>query len=66
MESIGKLVSRYLKGSLNIGLKFDALDQKLVDLIGFTEADWAVGIVERKSIPGYVFQICGGTVSWRS
>ncbi len=61
-----KRVLRYIKGSLNVGLKFDASDQKSVDVIGFTDADWAGDIVERKSTSGYVFQICGGTVSWRS
>ena len=59
-------VLRYIKGSLNIGLKFDASYQTPVDVIGFTDADWAGDVVERKSTSGYVFQICGGTVSWRS
>ena len=60
-----KRVLRYIKGSLNVGLKF-ASCQTYVDVIGFTDADWAGDVVERKSTSGYVFQICGGTVSWRS
>ena len=61
-----KRVLRYIKGSLNVGLKFDASNQTYVDVVGFTDADWAGDVVERKSTSGYVFQICGGTVSWRS
>ena len=61
-----KRVLRYIKGSLNVGLKFDASNQTSVDVIVFSDADWAGDIVERKSTSGYVFQICGGTVSWRS
>ena len=61
-----KRVQRYIKRSLNVGLKFDASNQTSVDVIGFTDADWAGDIIERKSTSGYVFQICGGAVSWRS
>ena len=61
-----KRVLRYIKGSLNVGLKFDASSQTAVDVIGFTDADWAGDVDERKSTSGYVFRICGGTISWRS
>ena len=61
-----KRVIRYIKGSLSVGLKFDASSKNSVNVIGFTDADWAGNITERKSTSVYAFQLCGGTISWRS
>ena len=55
---------RYLKGTVNVGLLYNAKDQ--TDLVGYSDADWAGDINDRKSTSGYIFQICGGAVSWRS
>ena len=59
-----KRIMRYLKGTINVGILYNLKDQK--DLIGYSDADWAGDINDRKSTSGYVFQISGGAVSWRS
>ena len=55
---------RYLKGTSNFGLVYDPTNAK--DLVGYSDADWAGDVNDRKSTSGYVFEICGGAVSWRS
>ena len=34
--------------------------------MGYSDADWGGDLDDRKSTSGYVFQIGGGAVSWRS
>ncbi len=34
--------------------------------MGYSDADWAGDMEDRKSTSGYLFQIAGGPVSWRS
>ena len=57
-----KRVLRYLKGTLNYGLKFSAHDED-PELTGYSDADWAGDIDTRRSTSGYVFQIGRSTVS---
>ena len=35
-------------------------------VLGYSDADWAGDVDDRKSTSGYMFQITGGPVSWRS
>ena len=55
---------RYLKGTLNFGLLYTSNGSK--GCIGYSDADWAGDLDDRKSTSGYVFQIGGGAVSWKS
>ena len=59
-----KKVLRYLKGTMNFGLlytnKFD------VQLVGFSDSDWAGNLDDRRSTTGYAFNIGSGVVSWSS
>ncbi|XP_055623785.1 uncharacterized protein LOC129781873 [Toxorhynchites rutilus septentrionalis] len=59
-----KRVLRYIKGTLDLGLVFRAKDEaSLID--AFADADWANDPVDRRSLTGYVFRVCGSTVvSW--
>ena len=59
-----KRVLRYLKGTLNHGIfyKQDGLNK----CIGYSDADWAGDISDRKSTSGYVFMLSGGAISWSS
>ena len=34
--------------------------------VGYTDADWAGDVDDRKSTSGYIFLLCGGGVSWKS
>ena len=57
-----KRVLRYLKGTINFGLMYS--DDSCV--LGYSDADWAGDVDDRKSTSGYMFRIAGGPVSWRS
>ena len=34
--------------------------------VGYSDADWAGDLDNQKSTSGYIFNLCGGAVSWRS
>ena len=59
-----KRIRRYLRGTTNLGLVFTP--QGKCDCVGFSDADWAGDLDDRKSTSRYVFQIGGSAVSWRS
>ena len=58
-----KRILRYIKGTTNLGLLYVKGDGVLV---GYSDADWAGDHNDRKSTSGYVFQLSGAAVSWRS
>ena len=57
-----KRIMRYLNGTIHCGLRYYG-DTKLV---GYSDADWAGDLNDRKSISGYVYKISGAAVSWMS
>lgn len=59
-----KRLLRYLKGTLTHGILYttDGPDS----ITGYTDADWAGDVDDRKSTSGYIFSLSGGAVSWRS
>jgi hypothetical protein len=57
-----KRVFRYLGGTINYGIKYNA-DQ---GLIGYSDADWGGDTHERKSTTGGTFLLGGGAISWNS
>ena len=59
-----KRVLRYLKGTVNYGIRYSQKSSS--DCVGFSDADWAGDIDDRKSTSGYLFQISGGPVAWKS
>ena len=59
-----KRIIRYLIGTLDCGLFYCKDGSK--KCIGFSDADWGGDINDRKSTSGYLFQISGAAVSWRS
>jgi hypothetical protein len=57
-----KGVLRYLKGTLDYGIKYtDASD---VELIGYSDSDWASNLDDRRSTTRYAFNIGSEVVSW--
>ena len=60
-----KRMLRYIKGTLSYGLKFSVNDDEC-DLSGFSDADWAGDVDNRRSTSGYVFKVANSTVSWCS
>ena len=63
-----KRVFRYLRGTSDYGLCYQGrpgLD-RVLDIHGFVDADWARDLDQRRSTSGYVFNLFGGAVNWMS
>ena len=61
-----KRILRYIKGTIDYGIVFDGCKEDDVQLSGYVDADWGSNPNGRKSQSGYLFTLCGGTVSWTS
>ena len=59
-----KRVLRYLKGTMKHGILYSQKGSG--ECVGYSDADWAGDINDRKSTSGYVFQISGGAITWKS
>ena len=58
-----KRILRYLKGTVDYSLCYQGKD---LLLRGYTDADWAGDVDERKSTSGFVFLLGNSTISWSS
>lgn len=61
-----KWVFRYVNGTTNYGLLFEKSEKQTEPVEGFVDADFAGNIDTRKSLTGYIFNLYGTAVSWRS
>jgi hypothetical protein len=59
-----KHMMRYLKGTIDYGLSYDG-DHKFI-LSGYTDADWAGTIADRKSTSKCCFSLGSAMISWQS
>ena len=59
-----KHVLRYLKGTIDYGLKYDA-NQK-INLECYVDLDWAGSAIDRKNTLGCCFSMGSGVISWFS
>ena len=59
-----KRVLRYLKGTVKYGILYQKGSMEIT--IGYSDADWAGDITDRKSTSGYIFMQNGGAISWSS
>ena len=59
-----KRVFRYIKGTADYGILYTGTIDP--EIIGFSDSDHAGCLESRKSTSGYIFQICGRAISWRS
>ena len=59
-----KRITRYLKGTINYGLLYK--ESKLNTRVGYSDANWAGDVNDRESTSGYIFQVGGTAVSWKS
>lgn len=59
-----KWLMRYIRGTTELKLTFKQDDQ--FEVKGYCDSDYASDLDRRRSITGYVFQVGGNTVSWRS
>ena len=63
MTSVIRIL-RYLKGTSSRGILFKA--NKHLDLVAFTDADWAGDQDDRKSTSAYFTLLGGNLVTWKS
>eukprot|EP00253_Pinus_taeda_P007026 PITA_07026 len=63
-----KRVFRYLRGTSDYGLCYQGKVglEKVLDICGFVDADWARDLDQRRSTSRHVFNLFGGAVSWMS
>eukprot|EP00253_Pinus_taeda_P016293 PITA_16293 len=63
-----KWVFRYLHGTSDYGLCYQGRlgMEKVLDIRGFFDADWARDLDQRRSTSGYEFNLFGGVFSWMS
>jgi hypothetical protein len=61
-----KWILRYLQGTSDVGLLFDAHGENARSLVGYVDSDYGGDLDERKSTSGYTYTFAGGCVSWRS
>ena len=59
-----KRVMCYLKGTVKHCIPSSHKGSN--ECVGFCNADWAGNITDRKSTSGYLFQLSGGAVTWKS
>jgi hypothetical protein len=61
-----KRVFRYLRGTTNCGLCYQGRPEldRVVDIHGFVDANWAGDLDHKRSTSGYVFNLFGGAISW--
>jgi hypothetical protein len=59
-----KHVMRYLKGTIDCGLSYDG-DHDFT-LSGYTDADWAGSVFDRKITSGCYFSLGSAMISWQS
>ncbi|XP_071710976.1 secreted RxLR effector protein 161-like [Rutidosis leptorrhynchoides] len=56
-------VMRYLKRTMNLGLHYNKFPTVLE---GYSDADWNKLSDDSKATSGYIFNIVGGAISWKS
>jgi len=59
-------ILRYLRGTSKFGLMFDQRAANPKQVVGYSDSEFAGNLDERRSLTGYVFQLCGSCVSWRA
>jgi hypothetical protein len=55
-----KRILRYIQGTINFGIHY--AEYSTLDLIGFTDSDWAGDSIDRKSTSGYSVLVSGLSV----
>ena len=59
-----KRILRYVQGTITYGIHYAA--NCSLNLIGFTDSDWAGDTIDRKSTSGYVLSLGSGPICWSS
>jgi hypothetical protein len=59
-----KRILHYVQGTKSFGIHYAAGSS--LELVGFTDSDWAGDCIDRKSTSGYVFMLAHGPICWSS
>ena len=59
-----KCVLRYLWGTADYGTMFTMSESE--QCVAISDANWARDLQDKRSTSGYLFQIVGGPISWKS
>ncbi|XP_059064546.1 secreted RxLR effector protein 161-like [Cryptomeria japonica] len=59
-----KCILHYVQGTLSYEIHYSA--RCTLDLIGYTDSDWAGDSIDRKSTSGYVLSLGSGPICWSS
>ncbi|PLW15082.1 hypothetical protein PCASD_21521 [Puccinia coronata f. sp. avenae] len=62
----GIQVLRYLKGTIDVGLRLSKPSSNEVTLCGYADADWASCPESRRSVSGNLILLDGNVISWKS
>jgi Reverse transcriptase (RNA-dependent DNA polymerase) len=63
MKAVMRII-RYIKGAPGRGIKFEKNGH--AEIKGYSDADWAGNVMDRKSTAGYFTFVGGNLVTWRS
>ncbi len=61
-----KRITKYLAGTLQLGLRYGPIDGQSGDLIGWTDSAWADCLDTSRSTSAWVYQIWNEPISWQS
>jgi hypothetical protein len=66
--TVVKRIFRYLHRTVSYGLCYEGRSEsdRVVDIHGFVDENWARYLDCRRSTRGYVFNLVGGAISWMS
>ncbi|KAD3067275.1 hypothetical protein E3N88_35155 [Mikania micrantha] len=59
-----KKVLRYLQGTKDFKLTYRRIDN--LEVVGYSDSDFAKYKDDKKSTSGYIFMLAGGPISWKS
>ena len=63
---MAKRILRYLRGSLDHSLVYDGNAPDAGTLAGWSDADWANDVSDRKSVGAFIFYLAGAPILWRA
>jgi hypothetical protein len=60
-----KRIFKYLKGTVDLGIMYKNSGSE-IELVGYTDSDFAGDIDTRRSTSGFIFELSNGPVTWSS
>ena len=56
----------YLHETIGYSITYQTLQEKSAEIVGFSDADYAMNLDDRKSTSGFIFLLNGGPISWKA